>query len=131
MDQPMFVFAGAYRDLASAEGDYEVISLLHSCDEIGSYDAAVITKASDGTVAVRKTYESVLPGLRLADPSGAELEAWLGHLGHTVAAADAEEIGAVLGEDRAALVVVGSDADAARIEQTAVEATRAILKRLT
>ena len=55
MDDPIFVFAGSYGSVASAEGDYEVIKLLHSCDEIGSYDAAVISKGPDGLFSVHKS----------------------------------------------------------------------------
>jgi hypothetical protein len=101
-----FLFAGTYTDLASAEGDYEVIKLLHSCDEIGSYDAAVLIRGRDGTLTVRK---SVAGG---------------------ISPADVDAIGALLDEDRAALVVMGSEADAGRIQQTAVEATRTTLEIL-
>jgi hypothetical protein len=102
-----FLFAGTYADLASAEGDYEVIKILHSCDEIGSYDAAVLARARDGTLTVHK---SVAGG---------------------ISPAHADAIGALFDGDRAALVVVGSEADAGRVQQTAVEATRTTLEYLT
>jgi hypothetical protein len=149
MAKPMFLFAGTYPNIASAEGDYEVIKLLHSCEEIGSYDAAVIARASDGTVTVHKSEKpsprgawigvaaaaasavarpSLLPSLVESDAGGPGLEAWMGHLADGISGADAKEIGALIEEDHAALVVVGVESDAGRIEQTAVEATRATLK---
>ena len=44
--------------------------------------------------------------------------------------ADADEIGELLEEGRAALIVVGIQEDAGRIEQTAVQARRSTLRHL-
>ena len=144
MDDPIFVFAGRYGSVASAEGDYEVIKLLHSCDEIGSYDAAVISKGHDGVLSVHKsarrtprdTWTGVAagaasavlcPGIAGSDADGPELDAWIARIADGIPRGDATEMAALLKEDRAALVVVGIEADARRIEQTAVEATQATL----
>jgi hypothetical protein len=110
----MFLFAGVYPNIASAEGDYEVIKLLHSCGEIGAYDAAVFARGRDGRAAVHKSEKPT--------------EAWLEPLLDGMPPGDANELRALLEEDRAALVVAGLDPDARRIEQTAVEATRTTLK---
>jgi hypothetical protein len=112
----MFLFAGVYPNIASAEGDYEVIKLLHSCGEIGAYDAVVMARGRDGKSAVHKSEQP--------------MEAWMERLLDGMSPAGADELRALLEEDRAALVVVGLDTDAGRIEQTAVEATRTTLKRL-
>jgi hypothetical protein len=144
MDGPIFVFAGSYGNLASAEGDYEVIKLLHSCDEIGSYDAAVISRGRDGRLAVHKSEKRtprdswkgvaagaasavLCPGLAAPDAGGPELDAWIARIAAGIPRGEATAMSALLEEDRAALVVVGAVADAARIEQTAVEANRATL----
>jgi hypothetical protein len=146
MDGPIFVFAGSYGDIASAEGDYEVIKLLHSCDEIGSYDAAVISRDRDGTLTVHKSERPtprdpwtgvaaaaasavLCPGLAASGASGPELDAWIARIAEGLPRGDATEMGALLEQDRAALVVVGLEADVARIEQTAVEAVRTTLAR--
>lgn len=112
----MFLFAGTYPNIASAEGDYEVIKLLHSCGEIGSYDSVVMATGSDGKATVHKSEKP--------------MDAWMERLLDDLPPADADELRALLAEDRAALVVVGLDTDAGRIEQTAVEATRTTLKPL-
>jgi hypothetical protein len=120
MERPMFLFAGTYATIASAEGDYEVIKILHSVDEIGAYHAAVVVRSSDDAVGVHKS--------TFAETSAAE--AWLGDLARGLSTDDAKELRALLEEDHAALVVVGFETDTDRIQQTAVEATRATLKHL-
>jgi hypothetical protein len=144
MDDPIFVFAGSYGDIASAEGDYEVIKLLHSCDEIGSYDAAVISRGRDGMLTVHKSEKPtprdpwtgvaagaasavLCPGLARSDAERPELDAWVARIAEGLSRGQAEEMGALVEEDRAALVVVGTETDAGRIEQTAVEANRTTL----
>jgi len=151
MATPLFLFAGAYDGLASAEGDYEVIKILHSVGDIGSYDAAVISKLHDGRVEVHKTERptqkgawigvaasaggalalpGLLPTLLAEGVPGAGLGVWIGHLAHGTSRADAREIRELLEEQRAALIVVGIQDDARRIERAAVEASRATLKHL-
>ncbi len=124
MDGPMFLFAGVYPDLAGAEGGYGVIKLLHSCDEIGSYDAVVIGRQSDGSVTVHMNEKPPPEGVWIG------LDAWLGYLGRGISRADSDEVEVLLEENRAALVVVGLESDTSRIEQSAVEATRSVLKRI-
>ena len=144
----MFLFAGAYAHVASAEGDYEVIKILHSVGDLGPYDAAVITKQGEGSVEVHRSerpkakgawigcaagaaiavaFPAVLPSL---PESGAGVGAWFDHLAAGTSKEDAREIAELLEEERAALIVVGIATDAGRIEQTAVEATRSTLKHL-
>ena len=55
IDKPMFFFAGVYADHDAAEADYEAIKALHATNDIGSYDAATITKDANGKVKVAKT----------------------------------------------------------------------------
>ena len=52
------VLAGVYRDLESAEADYE---LVRSCTDRGlmdAYDAAVIHRRADGKVKITKKHET-------------------------------------------------------------------------
>jgi hypothetical protein len=145
----MFLFAGVYEDLASAEGDYEVIKILHTTGDIGSYDAAVITQQRDGKIELHKTakpsqdrpwsglaasaagavaFPSLLPTLVAEGAAGAGLSAWIGHVANGTSPADAREVGELIGESRAELIVVGIDRDARKVEQTAMEASKSTLK---
>ena len=50
----VFIYIGTYPSEVAARGDYDVVKDLHSAGAVGSYDAAVITKADDGKVHVNK-----------------------------------------------------------------------------
>jgi len=152
MSKPMFFYAGVYDDLAGADADYEAIKALHAGDAIGSYDSAIISKQADGKVKVTKTekptqhgawtglaagagaavlFPFLLPGLTVAGMAGAGagVGAWFGHLAHGTSRGEAKEIGAMLDDGDAALVVVGLDRDADRIEEALTRSKRHVLKR--
>ena len=61
--------------------------------------------------------------------AGAGLGAWFGHLAHGTSRSEAEEIGALLDQGDAALIVVGIDRDADRIKEAATRAKDSVLKR--
>jgi uncharacterized membrane protein len=149
-EKPMFFFAGVYSDLADAEADYDAVKALHAGNMIGSYDSAIISKDESGKVKVSKTEKPTQHGgwiglaagaaVAVAAPvampvvvaaGGAGLGAWIGHLARGMSRADAKEIGAMLHEGTAALIVIGVDKDAERVEKTVTKATRYATKRLT
>jgi uncharacterized membrane protein len=151
MGAPMFLFVGAYDGVASAEGDYEVLKILHSVGDVGPYDAAVISMPHSGGVEIHKAEKptkkgawiglaaaaggamalpALLPTQMASGDLAAGVGAWFGHLAHGTSRSDAKEIRELLDEGRAALIVVGIQNDAWRVEQTAIEARRATLKHL-
>jgi len=71
----------------------------------------------------------LLPGLVIA-VVGAGLGAWFGHLAAGTSRADAKEIGALLDRGNAALIVIGIDHDAEKIQVAAVNAKEHVLRRL-
>lgn len=148
-EKPMFFFAGVYDDLADAEADYDAVKALHAGDMIGSYDSAVISKDENGKVKVDKTEKPTQHGgwaglaagaaIAVAAPvalpvlvaaGGAGLGAWIGHLARGMNRSDAKEIGEMLDEGTAALIVIGVDKDAERVEKTIARATRYATKRI-
>jgi uncharacterized membrane protein len=149
MSKPMFFYAGIYADLQDAQADYAAIKALHSAKIIGSYDAAVISRKADGTVKVDKTEKPTQHGgwiglaaggaIALAAPvalpalvaaGGAGLGAWVGHVARGIDRDDLKEIGATLGQGSAALIVVGVDKDAERVQKAAEKATKSTTKRV-
>jgi uncharacterized membrane protein len=147
MSKPMFFFTGVYETIAQAEQDYDAIKRLHDNKDIGSYDAAVLTKAMDGKVSVNKNEKPVKHGayaglaagagaailfpplLLVTAPVaiGAGVGAWMGHLAHGMSRKDAKAMAAQLQPGQAALIVVGIDEDSAKVEQ----ATGASLSHVT
>jgi uncharacterized membrane protein len=148
--QPMFFYAGVYDEPMDADADYEAIRELHAGEAIGSYDSATITKQPNGEVKVTKTekpaqhgawvglaagagaavvFPFLLPGLAASGAAGAGPGAWFGHLAHGTSGREAREIGAMLEDGIAALVVVGLDHDAELVEQGATRARQHVLKR--
>ena len=52
--ESIFIFIGTYPGEAQAQEDYQVVKDLHSAGAVGTYDAAVVTKALNGKVHVNK-----------------------------------------------------------------------------
>jgi uncharacterized membrane protein len=152
MAKPMFFYVGVYDNTVDADADYEAIKALHAGNAIGSYDSAIISKQADGTVKVNKTekptqhgawtglaagagaavlFPFLLPGLTVAGMAGAGagVGAWFGHLAHGTSRGEAKEVGALLDRGDAALVVIGIDQDAERIEGAITGARARELRR--
>jgi uncharacterized membrane protein len=148
MNKPMFFFTGVYETAAQAESDYDAIKALHDNGDLGSYDAAVLSRAGDGSVKVTKDEKPVkhggwvglaagagasilfpflLPWTAGAAAGGAGLGAWFGHLAHGMSRHEAKEMAGLLEPKQSALIVVGIDEDVAKIEQ----ATGASLRHIT
>ncbi len=144
---PMFLLEGVYGDVPSAEADYEALRGLREAGAIGSYDAAIVTRGADGRVHVTRSERPAEHGawiglaagaaLAVAAPvampaliaaGGAGLGAWVGRLARGISDADAQELAELLTEGGAALLVIGLERDARRIERTLDGAERHVTK---
>jgi uncharacterized membrane protein len=141
------VFVGVYRDLESAEADYDLVHDLHAKERLlDAYDAAVIHRRADGKVKITKKHETptrvggvlgggaglatglvvaLFPfaaiggGLLLATTAGgAVLGAVAGHAAAGMSRGDLKELGESLDAGTAGLIVVGVTDMAARIEES-------------
>ncbi len=124
-DNPVFVYAASYSDLRDAEADYETLLDLHAADLVGTYDVALVSKDAEGKVHVMKhekpTQHGAWTGLAvgavvgiLFPPSiiGAAVVGGvgggvLGHMFRGMSRHDVKELGELLDEGQAALIVVG------------------------
>jgi uncharacterized membrane protein len=124
-DTPVFLYVATYATEGDAHADYEAVKALHLAGEIGTYDAAVVTKDADDKVHVHKhekpTQHGVWTGVAvgavlgiLFPPSligtaivGGAAGGLIGHLWKGMSRTDMKEIGEMLDEGNAALVVVG------------------------
>jgi uncharacterized membrane protein len=141
-----FFYAGTYAGLSEAEADFEVVKQLNASGDLGSYDAAVISKAVDGEVKVTKTEKPTEHGgwlglaagaavailMPVTAPavvagSGAAIGATLGHAARGTNRGEAREVGVALEPGHAALIVVGLDGDVENVRSALTRATTAVL----
>ena len=139
---------GIYDRLETAEEDYADLNKLHHAGLVGAYDAAVVTRGSDGTVAVvdrkKDTAHGALTGLGIGALAGLLFPPALigtalvggvagglvGKAKESLSKADAEELGAALSEHEVALAVVGDAALLEHVEQVLAGASRRLAKEL-
>lgn len=143
-----FLLIGAYPDEDAAQADYDVVKDLHAAGVIGGFDAAVITKDEEGKVRVNKdetaTRKGIWGGLGvgaligiLFPPSligsaavGAAVGGFGGHLFKGMSRSDMKDIGEMLDEGDAALVVIGDWRLEQRIDELLSHAERRVAKDL-
>ena len=130
-DRPVFIYAATYRSRDDALADYEVLIELHAARLVGTYDVAVISKDTDGKVHVEKhekpTQHGAWGGIAvgalvgvLFPPSvlgaaavGGVVGSIGGHLKKGMSREDTKELGELLEDGHAALIVIGES----RVEQ--------------
>jgi uncharacterized membrane protein len=146
-DNPTFLFVAAYASEQDARADYETLKDLHAAGLVGTYDAAVVTK-SGGKVHVHKhekpTQHGAWTGLGvgaligiLFPPSvlasgvvGATAGGIVGHLWRGMSRSDVRELGTLLDDGEAALVVIGTSEIEAQVAKALSRAQQRITKEL-
>ena len=147
MAKPMFFYAGVYDSASDAETDLKAIKGLNDTKAIGSYDSAIVVKQADGNVKVTKTEKAAEHGAWIGAAAGAGVcllfpvaipavlaggagaGAWIGHLAHGTSRGELKRIGATLDDGDSAVVVVGIDNDAEKVEGAASHARDHHLER--
>jgi uncharacterized membrane protein len=146
--RPVFLYAAAYGDREEAFADYEILHELHAEKLVGTYDVALITKDSEGKVHVNKhekpTQHGAWGGIAvgavvgiLFPPSviGAAAVGGLvggvgGHLRKGMSRGDAKELGELLGEGQAALIVIGESRVQEQLDKALMRAEKSIEKEI-
>jgi uncharacterized membrane protein len=136
-DNPMFLYAGEYDSVEDAKADLEVLKEMHREHIVGTYDAAVVTKNEEGKVKIVDKIEKptqhggwagmaigaamglIFPPGLLVGLLGAGAGALIGHLEGGMSRSDIKEVGEMLDNSEAALIVVGE----ATVERAVDEAT--------
>jgi uncharacterized membrane protein len=144
---PVFLFAAAYGSEADARADYDPLRELHAAGLVGTYDAAIVTK-SGGKVHVHKhekpTEHGAWTGLAvgavvgiLFPPSiiasgavGAAAGGLVGHLWRGMSRADVKEVGELLDDGEAGLVVIGTSRIEEQVDKALSRAQRRLSKEL-
>ena len=144
-DNPMFLYAGEYESVDEAKADLDVLKELHREHVVGTYDAAVVAKNEEGKVKIVDKIEKPTqhggwaglavgaaigllfpPSILVSGLVGAGAGALIGHLRGGMSNSDLKEVGEMLEESEAALIVVGE----ATIERGVDEAIKHAKKEL-
>ncbi len=143
----VFIYVGTYPDEEQARDDYQIIKDLHSAGAVGTYDAAVVTK-DDGHVHVNKDEMATRHGAwggaaagavvgLLFPPAvigtalvGAAVGGVGGHLWRGMSRADVKELGEVIDDGQAALVVVGESTVEQALDKAALHAEKRVAKEV-
>jgi uncharacterized membrane protein len=144
-DNPMFLYAGEYESVDDAKADLEVLKEMHREHVVGTYDAAVVTKTEEGKVKIVDKIEKPTqhggwagmavgaalglifpPSILVGGLLGAGAGALIGHLEGGMSRSDVREVGEMLEDSEAALIVVGE----ATIERAVDDATKRAKKQM-
>ena len=144
-DNPVFLYAGEYDNVDDAKADLEVLKEMHREHIVGTYDAAVVTKNEEGKVKIVDKIEKPTqhggwagmavgaaiglifpPGLLVGGLLGAGAGALIGHLEGGMSRSDVREVGEMLDNSEAALIVVGE----ATLERAVDDATKRAKREL-
>jgi uncharacterized membrane protein len=142
------IYIGTYGSEADARDDYDVIKDLHDAGAIGTYDAAVVTKDETGKVHENKDEMATRHGAWggaavgavlgiLFPPSiigtaavGAAVGGVSGHLWRGLSRADVKELGDVIDDGEAALVVVAESKVDQAMAKAELKAKKHVAKEL-
>jgi uncharacterized membrane protein len=144
-ENSVFLYAGEYESVEDAKADLETLKELHREHVVGTYDAAVVTKNDEGKVEIVDKIEKPTqhggwagmavgaamglifpPGILVGGLLGAGAGALIGHLEGGMSRSDVKEVGEMLDDSEAALIVVGE----ATLERAVEDATNRAKKEL-
>jgi uncharacterized membrane protein len=154
-----FAFIGVYDSVEDAKADYDAVHQLHTeAQLIDAYDAAVIEKNDKGKVKIVKKHETptrvggvsgggigLATGLVIAlfpaaaigtgllagtTAVGAALGAWAGHAAAGMSRKDLKDMGEMLDDGTAGLVVVGVSDMEAKIDSAMAKAEKVNKKQI-
>ena len=124
-NKAVVVYVASYSTLDDANSDYAAVKQLYRDGVIGMYDAAVVSKGTDGKVKIHKTEKpteyGAMSGLAVGAlvavffppylvwelAAGAAIGTLLGHFWAGMSRSDLKQIGDALQANTATLIVVG------------------------
>jgi uncharacterized membrane protein len=144
----VFIYIGTYPSEAAARDDYGVVKDLHAAGAVGTYDAAVVTKDDSGKVHVNKDEMATRhggwggaavgavvgilfpPSLIASAAVGAAAGGIGGHVWRGMSRSDVKELGDVIDDGQAALVIVGESKVEQAVEKAGLKAEKHVAKEL-
>jgi uncharacterized membrane protein len=143
-----FILVATYPDELSARDDYESVKDAHAMGLVGSYDAAVVTKDTNGKIHESKhetatrhgTWWGIAAGAAVgvlfppsiigAAAAGGVIGGISGHLAKGMSRSDAKELGDFIDPGEAGLVVVGDSKIAVPLQRAVTRAEKQTSKDL-
>lgn len=147
-DHDIVIFVGVYSSKDDAELDYGALLELHDEHLVGSYDAAVVSKDDNGKVHLRKhekpTQHGAWSGLAIGalvgvvfPPSilatgaiGAAAGGLVGHFSRGMSRGDMKELGEMLDDGEAALVILAQSKIDEEVAKSLKRASRTYEKQV-
>ena len=144
----VFIYIGTYPSEAAARADYDVVKDLHAVGAVGTYDAGVVTKDDAGKVHVNKDEMATRhgawagaavgalvgilfpPAIIASTAVGAAVGGVGGHLWRGMSRADVRELGDIIDDGQAALVIVGESKVEQAVDKAALKAGKHVAKEL-
>jgi uncharacterized membrane protein len=144
----VFVYIGTYPSEEVARNDYEVVKDLHAAGAVGNYDASVVTKDEDGKVHVNKDETSTRRGAWRGAAAGAVVGILFppaiigtavlgaaaggvgGHLWKGMSRSDVKELGELIDDGEAALLIVGESTLLEALDKANLKAEKHVAKVL-
>ena len=144
----VFIYIGTYPSEAAARANYDVVKDLRAVGAVGTYDAAVVTKDDAGKVHENKDEMATRHGAWggaavgaligiLFPPAiigtavvGAAVGGVSGHLWRGMSRADVKELGEIIDDGQAALVIVGESKVEQAVDKAALKADKHVAKEL-
>jgi uncharacterized membrane protein len=141
-DEPVYLYLAVYATENDARDDWELVKELHRDHTLGTFDGAVITKNETGWVHVDK-YEKPTqhgawtgiavgaalgilfpPSIPVTAAAGGLVGGLVGHFWKGMSRKDVKELGDLLDEGEAALLIVGESALQSYVEKALPHARR-------
>src|SRR5271154_1994840 len=144
----VFIYIGTYPSEQAARADYDVVKGLHALGAVGTYDAAVIRKDESGKVHVNKDEMATRhggwggaaagavvgilfpPSIIATAVVGAAIGGVSGHLWRGMSRADVKELGDVIDDGQAALIIIGESTLESALEKAELKADKRVAKEL-
>jgi uncharacterized membrane protein len=141
-DKPAFLYVATYNSLNDAQADYQAAKALYEKGVIATYDAAIIGKDATGKVHVTKHEKSTQhggwtgaaigavvglifpPSIIAGAAVGAGAGALAGHIAKGMSRSEMQQIGNMLNNSTAALVILGESALQQKLQQAVTHAVQ-------
>lgn len=145
-DKDVFLYVGTYESEDDARADYEVVKALHDEGVVGTYDMAVVSKDEQDKIHVKKREKptehgawtgvavgalvGILfpPGIIASGVIGGVTGGLIGHFWRGMSRADVKDLGELIDEGQAALVVVGESNFEQHLDRAFTRAERRMAK---